>query len=68
MCKCKSVSKNSYYTWLRVGQYKRKKNSISLLKSRIIATFNKSKQIYGSLSIQKSLELEGLVSQDLTLL
>jgi len=61
MCKCMRVSKNSYYTWLRTGQYKREKSSISLLKSRITTIFNQSKQIYGSLRIQKSLEREGLV-------
>ena len=61
MCKCIRVSKNSYYTWLRTGQYKREKSSISLLKSRITTIFNQSKQIYGSLRIQKSLEREGLV-------
>jgi transposase InsO family protein len=55
------VSKNSYYTWLRVGQYKRQKGSVSHLKSRVRAIFNESKQIYGSLRIQKSLEREGLV-------
>ena len=61
MCKCMRVSKNSYYTWLRIGQYKRQKSSISLLKLRITAVFNESKQVYGSLRIQKSLEREGLV-------
>mgnify|MGYP000718661842 FL=1 len=54
------VSKNSYYTWLRVGQYKSQKSAVSHLKSRVIAIFNDSKQIYGSLRIQKSLEREGL--------
>ncbi|QFZ56053.1 IS3 family transposase [Oceanihabitans sp. IOP_32] len=61
MCKCMRVSKNSYYTWLRVGQYKGQKSSVSHLKSRVIAIFNDSKQIYGSLRIQKSLEREGIV-------
>jgi len=60
MCKCMRVSKNSYYTWLRVGQYKSQKSAVSHLKSRVIAIFNDSKQIYGSLRIQKSLEREGL--------
>jgi len=61
MCKCMRVSKNAYYTWLRVGQYKRQKSSISHLKSRVAAIFNDSNQVYGSLRIQKSLEREGLV-------
>lgn len=55
------VSKNSYYTWLRIGQHKQEKGSISLLKLRITAIFNDSNQVYGSLRIQKSLEREGLV-------
>lgn len=55
-----SVSKNSYYTWLRIGRYKSQKSSVSLLKLRITAIFNESKQIYGSLRIQKSLERKGL--------
>ena len=53
MCSCMKVSKNSYYTWLRVGQSKIQKESIILLKSRVIAIFNNSKQVYGSLRIQK---------------
>ena len=54
------VSKNSCYTWLRVGQYKLQKSSTCVLKLRITAIFNESNQIYGSLRIQKSLEREGL--------
>ena len=61
MCSCMKVSKNSYYTWLRVGKNKKQKESIVLLKSRVIAIFNSSKQVYGSLRIQKSLEREGIV-------
>jgi putative transposase len=55
------VSKNSYYTWLRIDQFKLEKNSTTLLKLRITAIFNESKQVYGSLRVQKSLEREGLV-------
>jgi putative transposase len=61
MCLYMKVSKNSYYTWLRVGQNKKQKESIVLLKSGVIAFFNNSKQVYGSLRIQKSLEREGIV-------
>lgn len=61
MCKCMRVSKNSYYTWLRLGQYKLPKSSTCLLKSRIKAIFNENHQVYGSLRIQKSLEREGLI-------
>lgn len=61
MCKCMKVSKNSYYTWLRVGDSKKQKESITYLKSRVTSIFNDSKQVYGSLRIQKSLEREGIV-------
>jgi len=60
MCNCMRVSKNSYYTWLRIGQYKCQKSAVLHLKLRIAAIFKDSKQIYGSLRIQKSLEREGL--------
>ena len=54
------VSNNSYYTWLRVGKNKGQKPSLVLLKSRVLALFNQSRQIYGSYRIQKMLEREGL--------
>lgn len=60
MCLCMNVSKNSYYTWLREGQYKKQKSSVILLKSRVLAIFNENRQIYGSYRIQKMLEREGL--------
>jgi putative transposase len=55
-----SSSKNSYYTWLRVEQHKTRKPSIVLLKYRVSAIFNKSRQTYGSYRIQKKLEREHL--------
>lgn len=55
------VSQNSYYTWLRTGQYKRQNSSISLLKSRITVIFNESKQIYDSLRIPKLLKRQVLI-------
>jgi len=55
------VSKNSYYTWLRLSCSKRQKESITYLKSRVTSIFNDSKQVYGSLRIQKSLEREGII-------
>lgn len=60
MCNCMRVSKNSYYTWLRIGQYKCQKSAVLHLKSRIATIFKDSKQIYGSLRIQKSLEREDI--------
>lgn len=44
-----------------LGQYKRQDSSISLLKSRITAIFNQSKQIYDSLCIPKLLKHQGLI-------
>ncbi len=60
MCKCMKISRNSYYTWLRKGQYKTQKQSLLHLKSRIKAIYDESNQVYGSTRIQKSLEREGL--------
>ena len=53
------VSTNAYYTWLR-NKDKSPKTSLLFLKARITAIFNKSRQVYGSLRIQKVLEREGL--------
>ena len=60
MCNCMRVSTNAYYTWLRMKEVKKPKTTLMYLKSRICYIFNNSKQVYGSLRIQKSLELEGL--------
>ena len=60
MCYCMKVSKNGYYTWLRVKSSKKQKASLLHLKMRIKALFNENKQIYGSLRIQKALEKEML--------
>ena len=54
------VSKNAYYSWLRTQTIRTPKASLLYLKTRIEAIFNKSKQVYGSLRIQKSLEREEL--------
>jgi putative transposase len=60
MCKCMKVSKNAYYNWLR-NKDKPKVASRKLhLKKQIRITFEKSKKIYGSHRIQKSLEHQGL--------
>ena len=60
MCKCMKVSKNAYYNWLR-NKDKPKVASRKLhLKKQIRITFEKSKEIYGSHRIQKSLERQGL--------
>jgi transposase InsO family protein len=54
------VSKNAYYTWLRTTVIKTQKTTLMYLKTRITALFNKNRQVYGSLRIQKALEREGL--------
>ena len=60
MCKCMCVSKNSYYSWLRIKDNKKQKPSLVYLKKRIEKLFDLNKEIYGSLRIQKALEKEGL--------
>jgi uncharacterized protein involved in tolerance to divalent cations len=68
MCSCMKVSKNSYYNWLRVGQTKKQKESILLLKSRVTAIFNNSKQVYVSLRIQNHWREKVSFTPDLILL
>lgn len=60
MCNCMQVSKNAYYTWLRQKDNRISKTSLMYLKARITTIFNKNRQVYGSLRIQKALEREGL--------
>lgn len=54
------VSKNAYYSWLKKQNNKTTNIPLMYLKSRIKTIFDKSKQVYGSLRIKKSLEREGL--------
>lgn len=56
MCKCMRVSKNAYYNWRKNKNLVKTKNSVILLKERIRAIFEDSKEIYGSCRIQKMLE------------
>ena len=60
MCKCMQVSTNAYYNWLRTKDNKTQKTSLMYLKARITAIFNKNRQVYGSLRMQKALERESL--------
>jgi putative transposase len=53
------VSKNSYYTWLRLSPFKQPKASTVSLKTRVTMIFNQSRQTYGSIRLQKSLERQG---------
>lgn len=55
------ISKNAYYIWIKTNKNKKQKASLIYLKQRIIAIYNDSNQIYGSLRIQKMLEREDLV-------
>lgn len=54
------VSTNAYYNWLRTKDNKTQKIGLMYLKTRITDLFNKNRQVYGSLRMQKSLEREGL--------
>jgi len=54
------VSKNAYYHWFRNKDSLHFNSSKMLLKERIKAVFNNSKQIYGSCRIQKQLERENI--------
>ena len=60
MCKCMKVSKGAYYHWLKFKDIVKTKQSKILLKQRIKAIFEESKQIYGSCRIRKMLERENL--------
>lgn len=60
MCKCMQVSTNAYYNWLRTKDIKTQKTALMYLKNRITSLFNKNRQVYGSLRMQKALEREGL--------
>ena len=61
MCECMLVSTNAYYSWLRAKESKTTKTTLMYLKTRIVAIFNKNRQVYGSLRIKKALEREGLL-------
>lgn len=54
------VSTNAYYSWLRTRNSKTERTTLMYLKTRIAAIFNKNRQVYGSLRIQKALQREGL--------
>ena len=61
------VSKNAYYTWLRVKDSRVEKTKLIYLKTRIEVIFNKNRQVYGSLRIQKALEREVCFTSEPTL-
>lgn len=54
------VSSNSYYHWLNQREVGRSVKPTELLKGRIKAIFDESKQVYGSTRVQKVLEKEGV--------
>ena len=60
MCICMKVSKNAYYNWCKSKDVVKTKASKVILKKRIKAIFEQSREIYGSCRIQKQLEREGL--------
>ncbi len=61
MCKYMKVSKNAYYNWLITCGLNKIKSSKIILKKRIKAIFEESREIYGSYRIQKQLERENLI-------
>lgn len=60
MCKYMKVSKNAYYHWIKKEDDITKTTPTMVLKDRIRAVFEESKEIYGSYRIQKKLEREEL--------
>ena len=55
------VSTNAYYNWLKNKDITRPQKATEFLKQRIQAIFKESKEIYGSIRVQKKLEREGLI-------
>lgn len=60
MCKCMKVSRNAYYTWLKGKSNTKERTRLMYLKTRIKVIFNKNRQAYGSMRMQKALEKEEL--------
>ncbi len=60
MCKSMKVSENAYYKWIHTKDLPKIKESKIFLKDRILKIFEESREIYGSLRIQKMLEREEL--------
>jgi putative transposase len=60
MCTCTKGSKNAYYNWLKNKDIPKISSPTLHLKKQIRITFEKSKEIYGSHRIQKSLERQSL--------
>ncbi len=61
MCKCMSISKNSYYNWLNTKDLDKTNPVKTNLKERIKSIFEESREIYGSYRIKKMLERENLI-------
>jgi transposase InsO family protein len=55
-----NVSKSSYYHWLTRVSLPKERSPKTILMDRILSIFNESRQVYGSVRIQKMLEREGL--------
>jgi transposase InsO family protein len=60
MCYCLSISKNSYYNWLKNKDIVKTNTPKHHLMKRIKKIFEDSKEVYGSHRIQKMLEREDL--------
>ena len=60
MCKYMKVSRNAFYHWFKGSTQSKKKTKVVMLMERIRSIFYESKEVYGSLRIQKQLERENI--------
>jgi transposase InsO family protein len=54
------VSRNAFYHWFKMSTQSKKKTKVVMLMERIRSIFYESKEVYGSLRIQKQLERENI--------
>ena len=54
------VSRNAFYHWFKENIQCKKKTKVVMLMERIRSIFHESKEVYGSLRIQKQLERENI--------
>ena len=60
MCKYMKVSRNAFYHWFKGSTQSKKKTKVVMLMERIRSIFYESKEVYGSLRIQKQLDRENI--------
>jgi putative transposase len=54
------ISRNASYNWFKGSTQSKKKTKVVMLMERIRSIFYESKEVYGSLRIQKQLERENI--------